>query len=131
MTIELENPNTLTPTRGAYSHLAVARGSRLVFVAGQVGLDAGGNLTGDDHASQAPQAFRNVATAVEAAGGSVRDIAKLTTFVVGHHAELIQPLMAARAAVFGDHSPANTYVGVETLIRPELLIEVEAIAVLD
>jgi enamine deaminase RidA (YjgF/YER057c/UK114 family) len=131
MTIELINPDALTPTSGAYSHLAIGRGSRLIFVAGQVGLDRDGDLAGDEHASQAQQAFRNVAAALEAAGASVRDVAKLTTFVVGHHAELIQPIMAARASVFGDHSPANTYVGVEKLIRPELLIEVEAVAVVD
>jgi enamine deaminase RidA (YjgF/YER057c/UK114 family) len=81
--------------------------------------------------AQAEQAFRNVATAVEALGGSVKDIAKLTIFVVGHDPELTGPMMAARGAVFGEHKPASTYLGVEKLIRPELLVEVEAVAVLD
>jgi enamine deaminase RidA (YjgF/YER057c/UK114 family) len=130
MTLELINPEGLSqPT--VYSHLAVARGSRIVFVAGQVGFDANGDLIGDDVVAQAEQAYRNVATAVEAVGGTVEDVAKLTTFVVGHRPELVGPLSAARAAVFGDHRPASTFLGVHTLIRPELLVEVEAVAVLD
>src|SRR5215210_709826 len=130
MTIELINPEGLSRPPN-YSHVAIVRGSRLVFLAGQVGFDPQGDLVGEgDVIAQAEQAYRNVATAVEAAGGSVADIAKLTTFVVGHRPELIAPIMAARAAVFGDHRPASTYLGVETLIRPELLVEVEAVAVL-
>jgi enamine deaminase RidA (YjgF/YER057c/UK114 family) len=131
MALELINPEGLSrpPT---YSHLAVARGSRIVFVSGQVGFDAEGNLVGEgDVVAQAQQAYRNVATAVEAVGGSVRDIAKLTIFVVGHRPELIEPIRAAREAVFDDHRPASTFLGVAALIRPELLVEVEAVAVLD
>jgi enamine deaminase RidA (YjgF/YER057c/UK114 family) len=128
--IELTNPEGLyhPPT---YSHLAVASGSRVVFISGQVGFDADGQLVGDDHFSQAEQAFRNVATAVEAAGGAMEDIAKITIYVVGHHPELLERLMAARAAAFGEHKPASTYVGVEALARPGLLVEIEAFAVLD
>jgi enamine deaminase RidA (YjgF/YER057c/UK114 family) len=130
MTLELLNPEGLSspPT---YSHLAVARGSRIVFVSGQVGFDPDGNVVGEDAVAQAQQAYRNVATAIEALGGSVRHIAKLTTFVVEHRPELIEPILAARVAVFGDHKPASTFLGVEALIRPELLVEVEAVAVLD
>jgi enamine deaminase RidA (YjgF/YER057c/UK114 family) len=131
MSIELINPEGLyePPT---YTHLAVARGSRIVYVSGQVGFDSNGKLVGDgDVVTQAEQAYRNVATAVQAVGGSVADIAKLTIFVVGHRPELVEPLTRARAEVFGDHKPASTFLGVERLIRPELLVEVEAVAVLD
>jgi len=130
MTLELVNPPGLhDPT--VYSHLAIGRGSRVVFVAGQVGYDADGNLVGDDHAAQAEQAFRNLAAALECAGARIDDVAKVTIFVVDHTLELIGPIMGARAKVFGEHKPASTYLGVAALIRPELLIEVEAIAVLD
>jgi enamine deaminase RidA (YjgF/YER057c/UK114 family) len=130
MAVELRNPEGLhqPPT---YSHLAIGSGSRVVFIAGQVGFDADGRLIGRDHVSQAEQAYRNLAVAVEAAGGTIRDIAKITVFVVDHGPELIDPLAAARGAVFGDHRPASTYLGVAKLIRPELLVEVEAVAVLD
>ncbi len=130
MTIELINPEGLSqpPT---YSHVALASGSRMVFVSGQVGFDAEGNLVGNDHVSQAEQAYRNVETALAGAGASVTDVVKLTTLVVGHRPELIEPIMSARAAVFGDHRPASTFLGVQALARPGLLVEVEAVAVLD
>jgi enamine deaminase RidA (YjgF/YER057c/UK114 family) len=130
MTVELNNSDGLyhPPT---YSHLAIGRGSRIVFVSGQVGFDAEGRLVGDDHASQAERAFQNVVTAVEAAGGSVEDVLKITIYVVGHRPELLEVLMGARASAFGDHKPASTYVGVEALARPGLLVEIEAVAVLD
>lgn len=131
MAVELSNPEGLHTPPPVYSHLAIGRGSRVVFIAGQVGFDAEGKLVGRDHASQAEQAYRNLAVAVEAAGGSVRDIAKITVFVVDHGPELIDPLMNARQAVLGDHQPASTYLGVAKLIRPELLVEIEAVAVLD
>lgn len=129
MTLELINPEELhePPT---YTHLAIGTGSRVVFVSGQVGFDAEGRLVGGDHLTQAEQAFRNVVTAVEAAGGSVEDIAKVTIFVAGHRPDLVDPLRTAREAAFGDHKPASTFIGVERLIRPELLVEVEAVAVL-
>src|ERR1051325_10879152 len=130
MSVELINPEGLYEPP-VYTQLAVGRGSRVVFVSGQVGYDAEGNLVSDDVVEQAEQAFRNVRTAVEALGGSVLDIAKLTTFVVGHRPELAQPLLEARAAALGDHKPASTFLGIERLIRPELLVEVEAVAVLD
>lgn len=131
MAVELINAAGLhsPPT---YHHIALASGSRLVFVSGQVGFDTEGNLVGEgDVVAQAEQAFRNVATALAAVGATVEDVAKLTTFVVGHRPELIEPVMAARAAVFGEHKPASTYLGVEALARPGLLVEVEAVAILD
>jgi len=130
VTVELINPQGLhePPT---YHHVALASGSRIVFLSGQVAFDEDGNLVGEDVVAQAEQAFRNVATALAAVGASVEQVAKLTTFVVGHRPELIEPIMAARGAVFGEHRPASTYLGVEALARPGLLVEVEAVAVLD
>jgi len=130
MSVELINPDGLYEPP-VYTQLAIGRGSRVVFISGQVGYDAEGKLVSEDVVEQAEQAYRNIRTAVEALGGSVQDIAKLTIFVVGHRPELAQPLLAARSDVLGDHKPASTFLGVEKLIRPELLIEVEAIAVLD
>ena len=130
MTVELINPEGLSEP-GTYTHVAIGRGSRIVFISGQVGFDADGNLVGEgNHILQAQQAYRNLATAIEAVGGSIADIAKITVFVVGHRQDLVEPLRAARNEVFGDHRPASTFLGVEKLIYPTLLIEVEAVAVL-
>ena len=112
--------------------MVVATGSRLVFVAGQVAEDADGNLVGDgDLAAQARQAFANVGRALAAAGARPDQVARITIYVVQHRPEYLPRISEARIAVFGDHKPADTLLGVETLAEPGRLIEVEAIAVLD
>ena len=58
-------------------------------------------------------------------------MAKLTIYVVHHEREYLPDISEALAAVFGDHKPADTLVGVETVAEPGYLIEVEAIAVVD
>jgi enamine deaminase RidA (YjgF/YER057c/UK114 family) len=131
MTLELINPEEL-PTPESYTHVIVATGSRLVFVAGQVADDAQGNLVGHgDLAAQARQAFANVGRSLAAAGAGPEQVAKLTIYVVHHRPEYLPDISEARMAVFGDHKPADTLVGVETLAEPGYLIEVEAIAVTD
>jgi enamine deaminase RidA (YjgF/YER057c/UK114 family) len=131
MTIAKINPDGL-PTPQAYTHVVAATGSRLVFVSGQVGEDAEGTLVGSgDMAAQARQAFANVALALAAAGASPEQVAKITIFVVGLHPDHLPVIEAGRVAVFGDHKPADSLIGVERLARPDYLIEVEAIAVTD
>jgi enamine deaminase RidA (YjgF/YER057c/UK114 family) len=58
-------------------------------------------------------------------------VTKITIFVVGYRPEYIPVIETGRLAVFGDHKPADTLVGVETLAEPGWLIEVDAIAVVD
>ena len=131
MTLDLINPEEL-PTPASYTHVIVATGSRLVFVAGQVADDAQGNLVGHgDLAAQARQAFANVGRSLAAAGAGPEQVAKLTIYVVHHRPEYLPDISEARVAVFGDHKPTDTLVGVETLAEPGYLIEVEAIAVTD
>jgi enamine deaminase RidA (YjgF/YER057c/UK114 family) len=131
MTLELINPDRLA-TPESYTHVVVATGSRLVFVAGQVADDADGNLVGaGDLAVQARRAFANLGRALAAAGARPQQVARITIYVVGHRPEYVPLISEARIAVFGDHKPADTLLGVETLAEPGYLIEVEAVAVLD
>jgi enamine deaminase RidA (YjgF/YER057c/UK114 family) len=131
MTLELINPDDLTvPT--SYTQVVVATGSRLVFIAGQAADDAQGSLVGDgDIAVQARQAFANVGRALAAAGARPDQVTKLTIYVVHHRPEYLPIISDGRIASFGDHKPADTLVGVETLAEPGYLIEVDAIAVID
>jgi enamine deaminase RidA (YjgF/YER057c/UK114 family) len=130
MGVESLNPPGLPEPRG-YSQVVVARGSRTVYVAGQVALDGEGNVVAPgDVVGQARQAFANVRTALEAAGATIADVAKVTWYVVGYRAELLPELAAARREVLGDHAPASTLVGVQSLAMPEYLVEVEATAVI-
>jgi enamine deaminase RidA (YjgF/YER057c/UK114 family) len=129
MTLELINPAEL-PTPASYTQVIAATGARLVFVAGQVADDAQGDLVGPgDLAAQARQAFANVGRCLAAAGARPEQTTKITIYVVHHRPEHLADISLARVAVFGDHKPADTLVGVETLAEPGYLIEVEAIAV--
>ena len=131
MTLELINPEEL-PTPASYTHVIAATGSRFVFVAGQVADDAEGKLVGPgDLAAQARQAFSNVGRCLDAAGARPEQVVKLTIYVVEHRSAYLPDVSEARMAVFGNHKPADTLVGVETLAEPGYLIEVEAIAVVD
>ncbi len=131
MTLELINPDEL-PTPESYTQVIAATGSRLVFVAGQVADDAEGNLVAPgDLAAQARRAFANVGRALTAAGAGPEQVTKITIYVVQHRPEYLAGISEARIAVFGDHKPADTIVGVEALAEPGYLIEVEAIAVVD
>jgi enamine deaminase RidA (YjgF/YER057c/UK114 family) len=132
MPVEVLNPEGLSKP-DMYRQVAIATGSRLVFIAGQVARDADGNAVGvGDLAAQTEQAFRNVAIAIEAVGGSFADIAKLTVYVVDWSPEKMAALGegVGRAAATATIDPLKpiTLIGVAALGEPDILIEVEAIA---
>ena len=130
-------PKTVTPKSfgaplGMYSHGMVAPGGEIVVVAGQVGMGQGGQVAGGDVVAQTKQALANVRAVVEAAGCAMRDVVRLQTFLT--HAEDIPGFMKARAEVFPGYFPdgaypPNTLLIVSRLVKPELLVEIEAMAV--
>ena len=130
-------PRTVTPKAfgaplGMYSHGMVAPGGEIVVVAGQVGMGQGGQVAGGDVVAQTKQALDNVRAVVEAAGCAMRDIVRLQTFLT--HVEDIPGFMQARAEVFPRYFPdgaypPNTLLVVSRLVKPELLVEIEAMAV--
>lgn len=127
MTLELIDPEKL-PTSPAYTQVVVARGTRTIYVSGQV---ATGSAVDGDLAAQARSVHENLAIALEAAGARPADVAKLTTYVVDYRPELRPVIGETRRAMFGDHRPASTLVGVAALFQPQYLIEVEAVAVVE
>lgn len=130
MAHDLINPDGL-PAPESYTHVVVATGTRMVFVAGQVAEDADDNLVAPgDLAGQARQAFANVDRCLAAAGARPEDVTMLRIYLVGHRPEYLPLISAARITVFGDHKPADTIVGVERLAEDGRLIEVEATAVM-
>jgi enamine deaminase RidA (YjgF/YER057c/UK114 family) len=131
MTIERINPEDL-PAPVGYTHVTVATGNKLIFIAGQEPEDQHGNLVGPgDLAVQARQVFGNVGRALAAADALPDHVTKITIFVVHYRREYLPAIESARVGLFGTHKPADTLVGVEALARPEYLIEVEAIAVVE
>lgn len=135
MAVNLINPEGL-PKVDTHRQVSVATGSRLVFVAGQVAWDAeGGTVGGGDLAAQVEQCYLNVATALAEVGGSFDDVAKLTLYIVDYTPDKM-PLLGegiARAAekLGATPTPPITGIGVSALASPELLVEVEATAVID
>ena len=117
----------------AYTQVVVASGRRMVFVSGQVSIDAEGKVVAPgDLPGQARQVYANLRAALEGAGAAPEDVVKLTTYVVGYKPEFRPRIGAARSMVFDSTAlPASTMVGVQALAEPEYLIEVEAIAVTD
>lgn len=125
-------PRQFGPPLGMYSHGMVVRAGDLVVVAGQVGLGADGRVPGEDVVSQTKQALENVRIVVEAAGCTMRDVVRLQTFLT--RSEDIPGFMKARQEVFPTYFPdrvypPNTLLVIDRLVRPELLVEIEAMAV--
>jgi enamine deaminase RidA (YjgF/YER057c/UK114 family) len=125
-------PKGFSAPLGMYSHGMVADGGELVIVAGQVGVGAGGALVGADVGSQTRQAFANVRAIVEAAGCTMADVVRLQTFLVS--ADDIPGFMKARQEIFPEYFPTrvyppNTLLVISGLVRPELKVEIEAMAV--
>lgn len=123
------NPARL-PQPVGYSHVVETRGERTVYISGQVALDAHGNLVGpDDLEAQTLQVFTNLLEALASVGASFDHVVKLTYFLVD--IGQIQIVRNVRNRfINADRSPASSAVEVRRLFRDDLLIEIEAIAVL-
>jgi len=121
-------PETLPPPFG-YSHVVDAPAGRIIYVSGQVPLDADGQLVGEgDFAAQTRQVFENLSRALEAAAASWSDVVKLEYFLrdVGE----ITSVRAIRDDyVDTERPPASTLVEVSGLFRPDVLIEIQAVAI--
>lgn len=134
MPVQLMNPEGL-PQPDLYRQVAVATGTRTVYLAGQVARGADGEAVGaGDLAAQVEQALANVVTALAAAGATFDDVAKLTVYVVDWTPDKMAALgdgvgrVAARSGI--DPVRPITLIGVAALGEPDLLVEIEAIAVL-
>jgi len=99
-----------------------------VFASGHVSVDAAGNIVGKgDAGAQAEQAFRNVEAALKAAGVTIADVTKITCFLV--NVADYDAYAAVRLRLFPENGPASSTVVVKDLVKPEYLVEIEAIAV--
>ena len=131
---EYINPDSLFPSLPhGFSQVVIASGREMVFISGQVAWDVRKNIVGGDSVlEQARQAFRNLATAMEAAGGTLKDIVALRIYIVNYQAESGTAVGIALREFFSPQNPpASTWIGVSALAVPEFLIEIEATAVLD
>lgn len=134
MAITFVNPDGL-PEVPVYRQVAIATGTKLVFMAGQVAWDADGTTIGDgDLAAQVEQCYLNVAKALESAGATFDDVVKITVYVVDWTPDkmplFLEGVERATAKLGRALTPPGSLIGVATLDVPEHLVELEATAVL-
>ena len=112
-----------------YSHVVTVEGKRTIFVSGQLARDRHGNVVGKgDMRAQIRQVGENIKAALAAAGATLSDIVKATTYVTD--IEEFFRHVDVRMEYFGA-LPASTTVEVRRLAHPDLLVEIEVIAVVD
>lgn len=116
-----------------FSHAIESTGKKTIHCAGQVGWDKDCNLIGEgDVGAQAKQALSNLKQVLAASGASVADVVRMRTYVVNHSPEMLEPIGGALMEFYGDVMPAaNTWIGVQSLALPGLLVEIEVTAVID
>jgi reactive intermediate/imine deaminase len=104
---------------------------KTLYISGQIPLDMELNSVGkNDIAAQTEQVYGNLQKVLEGAGGTMRNIVMMTIYCTDLDA-FDKHTRGVRKKYFGDYYPAITAVEVKRLYRPEYMIEVEAIAVLD
>jgi enamine deaminase RidA (YjgF/YER057c/UK114 family) len=120
-----------------YHHVAVGTGSRHVHVAGQIARDGEGTrIATDDLAGQVSQVLRNTARGLAAAGASFDDVVRLRFFVTPAARDDMEAFMAGVAAVAAEVGlpspmPPASLIGVDFLFEPDVLVELEAEAIVD
>ncbi len=128
MALERFNPEGMPPPISPYVNVVKARGTQ-VYVSGQVAMDEQGQVVGvGDVVAQATLALEHVARGLRAAGAEPSHVTKVTIYV--RNMEDRVKIVPLRARFFGDALPASTIVEVSKLAHPDLLIEIEAIAVI-
>ncbi|WP_091229475.1 RidA family protein [Microbacterium sp. 3J1] len=120
-----------------YHHVSIGSGSRQIHVAGQIARTAEGDAVAPgDLAGQVEQALRNTALALAGAGASFADVVRLRFFVTRWHPDQMGAFMAGVQGVAAEIGlplpmPPASLIGVEILFEPDVLVEVEAYAILD
>jgi reactive intermediate/imine deaminase len=122
------NPPALSTPTG-YTHIVEVTGpNRTIYISGQIAYDKDGKVVGaGDMKAQAEQVFRNLEAALTAAGAKFSDVVKMNSYITDM--SKVQAVRDVRAKYFTTAAPASTFVEVKGLVRPELLLEIEVVAV--
>jgi reactive intermediate/imine deaminase len=126
--VKRTNPPALSTPTG-YTHIVEVTGpNRTIYISGQIAFDKEGQVVGaGDMKAQAEQVFKNLETALTAAGAKFSDVVKMNTYTTDM--SKVQDVRDVRARYFKDAAPASTFVQVAGLVRPDLLLEIEVVAV--
>ncbi len=128
---EFLNPAGL-PVLPGFSQVVTATEGKIVFISGQVALDANNEVVGKgDLRAQVVQTFENLKGALAAVGATFDDVLKTNTYIVNYTPDMIGVVREVRSQYLPqEKAPASTLIGVQALVFEELLIEVEAFALL-
>lgn len=130
MSHTITNPAALhDPVSFGYSHVVSAPATELVVIGGQYASGADGTVVSANFAAQVEQSFTNLGIALAAVGLGFSDVIRIGTYIVGHDAEKLTALLPVIARIWGERPPAQTLVGVAALALPDMLFEVDAVAV--
>lgn len=122
----MRNPAAVAPPGGRYSHaVEVPASARLLYISGQIGAAADGAVP-SGIVAQTENCWRNILAILADAGMGIADLVKVTIFLTRE--EDIAAYREARDRIVGDARPASTLVVCSRLVRPEWLVEVEAVA---
>lgn len=126
----IQPPELFPAAKLGFTQVVTATADRLVWVAGQTACDRHGRPVGDsDIGEQAEVALQNLGRALAAAGARPADVTMLRVYVVGLNRDAAVKVGQRVATFFaGVEPPASTWVGVEALLHPAFLIEIEAVA---
>ena len=132
MTKKFVNPPGLKPL-GMYTQATVVQGGSIAFISGQVSVDAQGKVVGAGNMqAQAMQVFENLKLALGGVGATFEDVVKFTIFIVGLTQEKRKAVMEVRSRYISHKNPpAATMIGVDKLVEPELLLEIEAVVAIN
>jgi enamine deaminase RidA (YjgF/YER057c/UK114 family) len=113
-------------------NVSVATGTRIIHISGQTAVGVDAKVAGTTHLEQCRHTLRNLRTALEAAGATLADVAKFNIYMAAYSWDALEALMTAAKEVFGDPYPltASTLVGVASLWLPDLLVEIDAVAII-
>jgi enamine deaminase RidA (YjgF/YER057c/UK114 family) len=131
---EYINPKGLFPSlQYGFSQIVASAGGKMVFLSGQVGWNEQQQMIGpNDLKAQTWQTFKNIETAMRAAGGTLTDVVSMRIYIVEEKLDEDHYITEVLKAFFPeDQAPATTWIGVRALANKEFLIEIEAIGVIE
>ncbi|MFN7117171.1 MAG: RidA family protein [Saprospiraceae bacterium] len=125
------NPFPIKPP--GYTHVVVTDCARTIYISGQVPTNEKGEIVGkDDFAVQTRQVYENLKIALQAAGATFNDVVKMNTYIKNYTPDYLPTLRTIRADYLPkENPPASPLAGVQSLYHPDVLIEIEAIAVIE
>jgi enamine deaminase RidA (YjgF/YER057c/UK114 family) len=130
----IHHPDLVSGEQYGFTQVVKSSGSRILHISGQVAWLPDLSFVGvGDLGAQTKKALENLGKALAAAAATPRDVAHIRVYLPDYSPERCLPAITPHIkAFFGEgHYPANTTLGVEKLAFPELLIEIEAVAVVD